>query len=827
VQKIFLLFCLFFSFVWFVSADQILVENVFSDINFDYEYRDELQALYDRGMILPNESGKFSPNAYLNRDEFVGISMEVICERCIQPHTEQSYIEKYFNEDVYFDIDNTNPYFYCVAEADAQNYVRWYNIGESCENGVSKFWEPPFCPLNRINLEEAVAVLLRNSGIFTITDNQSVVADIYAGNITKILWNDVKPAYINGNPYTFYWYIRKALDYEIIEYDTNWESKIFRLLELDTSWNVNPQKSITKEEFLKMSYIALKSNSCSEISDNGLALRMNVLEKSCEGWDTADCPLSDLDDPDDTYDFEPVVEWFCEAWIEDPTWYIWRFHNLTTGEQHMKFWSYVDNYLLDSPWEWRVYLRVIDKCWNSSEIYSTIFVWEEEDPEWDQFIDVDIDVYDDDCESPWTSCEEIEFEDEEDDGDDIFDFDGDVSTSCNIWSIDYHWTFTHVESGQKYEYYQEYIDDVLLGLTGEWYILLEVVDWCGQTWSENLRYIVVDEEDPEWDQFIDVDIDVYDDDCESPWTSCEEIEFEDEEDDGDDIFDFDWDVITSCSIWSIDYYWTFAHEITWATYNFNIEFVENFDFLHTWVWSIVLEVKDWCGQTWVQSMTYIVDEQWDYTLNVTIIADPIYWYEDLEVDFNAISSGGEGPFIYDWDFWDGQQGLSRDIEHIYLDDGIYDVLLTVIDSNGVEWTATVVIVVLERDECLEDTDGDGIVDCDDSCPLIVWDILNGGCPIFEINCSVTCWCEPGYVCSNSDPLTCGAWICVPVFEPETSCLYTPEVWWIYGNAVCATCPCDTYLDFLADVRKCDLVFPAITSPDGTNIYSQWDIWQVQ
>jgi PKD repeat protein len=637
--------------------------------------------------------------------------MEVICERCIQPRTEQSYIEKYFNEDVYFDIDNTNPYFYCVAEADAQNYVRWYNIGESCENGVSKFWEPPFCPLNRINLEEAVAVLLRNSGIFTITDNQSVVADIYAGNITKILWNDVKPAYINGNPYTFYWYIRKALDYEIIEYDTNWESKIFRLLELDTSWNVNPQKSITKEEFLKMSYIALKSNSCSEISDNGLALRMNVLEKSCEGWDTADCPLSDLDDPDDTYDFEPVVEWFCEAWIEDPTWYIWRFHNLTTGEQHMKFWSYVDNYLLDSPWEWRVYLRVIDKCWNSSEIYSTIFVWEEEDPE--------------------------------------------------------------------------------------------------------------------WDQFIDVDIDVYDDDCESPWTSCEEIEFEDEEDDGDDIFDFDWDVITSCSIWSIDYYWTFAHEITWATYNFNIEFVENFDFLHTWVWSIVLEVKDWCGQTWVQSMTYIVDEQWDYTLNVTIIADPIYWYEDLEVDFNAISSGGEGPFIYDWDFWDGQQGLSRDIEHIYLDDGIYDVLLTVIDSNGVEWTATVVIVVLERDECLEDTDGDGIVDCDDSCPLIVWDILNGGCPIFEINCSVTCWCEPGYVCSNSDPLTCGAWICVPVFEPETSCLYTPEVWWIYGNAVCATCPCDTYLDFLADVRKCDLVFPAITSPDGTNIYSQWDIWQVQ
>lgn len=124
MKKIILLIALLFSYFQSVSAGQILVENVFSDISASYEYRDELQALYDRGIILLNVTGKFSPNAYLNRDEFVGISMEVICERCIQPHTEQNFIDRYFNEDVYFDIDNTNPYFYCVAEADAQNYVR-------------------------------------------------------------------------------------------------------------------------------------------------------------------------------------------------------------------------------------------------------------------------------------------------------------------------------------------------------------------------------------------------------------------------------------------------------------------------------------------------------------------------------------------------------------------------------------------------------------------------------------------------------------------------------------------------------------------------------
>jgi len=145
--------------------------------------------------------------------------MEVICERCIQPHTEFKFIEAYANEDVYFDIDNTNPYFYCVAEADARSYVRGYDIGESCQNGTNKFDERPFCPLNRINLEEAVAVLLRNSGIFTIADNQRVISDIWSGRITENIANDVAPTDFEGNPYTFYGYIKKALAYSITVFD--------------------------------------------------------------------------------------------------------------------------------------------------------------------------------------------------------------------------------------------------------------------------------------------------------------------------------------------------------------------------------------------------------------------------------------------------------------------------------------------------------------------------------------------------------------------------------------------------------------------------------
>lgn len=597
---------LFLSFFFFVSlqstsfAAQILVENIFSDITENYEYRDELQALYDRGMIIPDSSWKFNPNEYLNRDEFVGIAMEVICERCILPHTEYKFIEKYFWQDIYFDVESSNRYFYCIAEADDKNYVRGYDLWESCQNGSSQIWERPFCPLNRINLEEAVAVLLRNSGIFTISDNQQVISDIYAGVLTETLWNDVNPTDLDGNPYTFYGYIQKALTYEITEYDFQWNESTLRLLETDNAWNINPQKSVTKEEFLKMSYIALKSNNCSETEDNGLALKMHIWEKECSVWES-DCTKSNLNDPNDTYDFEPEVEWVCEWGIEDPTWYIWRFQNLTNGEQEIIYGPYIDDYTLRSEWEWRVYLRVVDRCGNTSEVYSTIFV------------------------------------------------------------------------------------------------------------SYN---------DPERN--------------------------------------------------------------------------EN-----------------------------------DYILDVTILADPIYGYEDLLVNFEGEVSGGSGPYIYDWNFGDGETDLWEIVDHLFDNDGVYTVELIVTDSNGKTGSATVVIIVLEADSCLEDTDGDGIFDCEDACPILLGPIENSWCPILEISCDVNCGCPNWYSCTDSDPLTCGSWICKPDFDPNPSCLFNPWEGSIFGSALCTTCPCNTYLDFIADIRKCDLVFPAITSPDGTEIYSRWDTWQIR
>jgi len=280
MRKILLFISLFFTLLPGVFASQVRVENVFSDISADYKYRDELQLLFDRGMVFPDENGRFNPYQLLNRDEFVGISMEVICKRCIQPHTEFSFIQKYANTHPYFDINTDDKYFYCVADADANNYVKGYDPGYQCEDGTQKDNQRPFCSNNQITLEEAIAVILRNSGIFTIEDNQRVMNQILAGVSYPDLSSDVSPTNPDGTPYTFYGYFQKALNFTLDEYDIQGNKKTYHMIE-KVDDKLYPKRSITKEEFLRIAYVALKSNSCTEITDNQIALAIDIWDKAC------------------------------------------------------------------------------------------------------------------------------------------------------------------------------------------------------------------------------------------------------------------------------------------------------------------------------------------------------------------------------------------------------------------------------------------------------------------------------------------------------------------------------------------------------------------
>ena len=366
---------LIFSWVFSLTANAIQIENIFSDIDANYEYYTELQAFYERWMISPDSEWKFNPYSLLERDEFVWISMEVACERCIQPHTEYKFIEKYWWKDIYFDVKPENNHFYCIAEADDKGFVKWYDAGFTCENGVSRSWERPFCPQNTITLEESVAVLLRNSGVFTIEDNQAVMQDILAGRITENISDDVSPTNSDGTPYTFYGYLRKALEFELIEFDTDGNERVYKMLEV-IDGKIRPKKWITKQEFLLLSYIAFKSNSCGDITSNTIALDMSILPGSCTS--SSDCSPSDLSWPANIYDFDSDVRWFCEEWIDDPDGYIWRFHNRDTGTRFFKYGPYIDNVDFTPEWNWDAYLRVVDACGNTWEVRSS-FVSSDDD----------------------------------------------------------------------------------------------------------------------------------------------------------------------------------------------------------------------------------------------------------------------------------------------------------------------------------------------------------------------------------------------------------------------------------------------------------------
>jgi hypothetical protein len=52
-------------------------------------------------------------------------------------------------------------------------------------------------------------------------------------------------------------------------------------------------------------------------------------------------------------------------------------------------------------------------------------------------------------------------------------------------------------------------------------------------------------------------------------------------------------------------------------------------------------------------------------------------------------------------------------------------------------------------------------------------------------------------------------------------------WFYIWQATCSSCPCEMTLDYLASARACDILFPAITSPDKKTIYARGGIWQLR
>jgi len=76
------------------------------------------------------------------------------------------------------------------------------------------------------------------------------------------------------------------------------------------------------------------------------------------------------------------------------------------------------------------------------------------------------------------------------------------------------------------------------------------------------------------------------------------------------------------------------------------------------------------------------------------VANPTGGYVPLTVDFSATAYGGRPPYTYVWTFGDGQALADPNARHIYVTQGTYTAVLTVIDGRSATCTKTLRIAVL-------------------------------------------------------------------------------------------------------------------------------------
>ena len=102
----------------------------------------------------------------------------------------------------------------------------------------------------------------------------------------------------------------------------------------------------------------------------------------------------------------------------------------------------------------------------------------------------------------------------------------------------------------------------------------------------------------------------------------------------------------------------------------------------------------------------------DNTLQASITSDPLQGDAPLTVTFSATASGGAEPYLFFWDFKDGNTSNLEDPVHTFQTAGTYVVGLFVTDDNGTIVDKTTQIQV---NLGIDDDDQDGIENDLDNC----------------------------------------------------------------------------------------------------------------
>lgn len=707
-MKKILLFIIWFLFI--SNSYALSVSDVFVDIDENYEYINELQYLYDNWVIKDSPDWYFSPDSLIRRSDFVWVVSEVSCKKCIQPSPSPDLVTKYKDEVPFYDLSKNDKNFYCVAYSKDTWIVYGYWEWHECQDWTSLPWEKPFCPNNYITKEEAIAVLLRNSSVYSEEENNLINSQIEEGLITESLWSDVFPFEEDWQVNTFYGYFKQALDYTYQENFVSEEGDIvssgFNLVEL-VDWNLYPEKLITNEDYIKMAYVILRTNNCNFEEDKwSFWISILAFDKICSYW-SEECSLSDLNDDSNVYDFRGVLD------ITKPDYYScsWNFNYLWSQSWEYNwyvYWNYVDNYdfrdtsgiLLE--WKWSIMYSCQNSSWDSSRATMEMFISSDlNESYW---------VYSEITPISWFSPLNVSFKGKSLD-----------STTSYMWYID-----NNLFPSRNKDYI----------LNKPWFypVTLRSTDSEGRTY--NAKSIVAVH--PEFSEStLASKINIYDSDC-SKWLDCELSSIGS----SDNVYDvkgvLKWspsELSDSNYNWKFEYLWSVSWEYkryyTW-------EYLDNLSFrniswdLLEWNWKITL---NWTDNLWNSSTsiaTINISEDNSNIKNCYISADPIYWVAPLNVNFSAKACNTDNVL---WQFGDSESSNLVDLVHQYKEPWIYKVVMKA-ESWGDIFTDTVVIKVVWN---LNITSDDFKINWLPS--YLSWDVcLNS----FVVNVSSSSWWDKYY-----------------------------------------------------------------------------------
>jgi PKD repeat protein len=247
-------------------------------------------------------------------------------------------------------------------------------------------------------------------------------------------------------------------------------------------------------------------------------------------------------------------------------------------------------------------------------------------------------------------------------------------------------------------------------------------------------------------------------------------------------------------------------------------------FQYPWEYPVVLTITDKNGNS-QQVTSNIFINQWESGFNAEISYEWDDFIAPEQINFSSeIIWDKTEEYKYIWDFGDGSQSTWDNPSHIYTEPGDYRVTLIIENSQWEQIVKSLVVNISQWDiqDLQTDSDNDGILDEDDNCPDIKWEQQNNWCPIFETFCENDSQCPQGSKCGtiNWNQKTCIS------TQENLSCNYNGGSY-VAWNVVCDTCPCQNTLNFKAQIRACDIIFPAITSPDGNKIFSKWKYFQIK